>query len=241
MKLGEALIKEGLITEDQMKLALERQVVLGGRIDTNIVELRFIDDASLSQFLGKFLRLPAVRPEMIDSIPDDVINILSKEQVAEYKVLPFKKSGQKLYVAMLNPRDHKALEDLSFTTNYYLMPHVITELRLLNAFEKYYGIEKEIRYIRIKDRFDPDEEFTIDRFAGKHTTGNDVNKTVRHIPTDKPEIQIPGIKDIKETAQLHGALLANAFFSAKLRLLKKSFRDFQFFHAGFFKIRLLFL
>jgi hypothetical protein len=222
MKLGEALVKDGLINEEQLTLALERQVVLGGRIDTNIVELRFIDDEILAEFLGKFLRLPSVSSKMVDSIPDDVISLLSKEKVAEYKVLPFKKTGQRLYVAMLNPKDHKALDDLSFSSNFYIVPYVITELRLLNAFEKYYEIKKDIRYVSTKDRFDPDEEvkdteeLTIERLGSKHTTENDVKEVRKHTPTPKSKSEFPELKEIKEMAKLHGALLSNAFFSAKL-------------------------
>lgn len=222
MKLGEALVKAGLITEEQLELALERQVVLGGRIDTNIVELRFINDAILAEFLGKFLRLPTVSPKMVDSIPDDIISLLSSEKVKEYKVLPFKKAGQRLYVAMLNPKDHKAIDDLSFSSNFFIMPYVITELRLLNAFEKYYGIKKEIRYISVKDRFDPatevkdTEEFTVERIESKFNKVKDIKEEAEHIFTEKIQGGFPEVKDIKEMSKIIGALLANSFFSAKL-------------------------
>ena len=58
MKLGEALIKESLITKEHLKLALERQVIFGGRIGTNLVELKVIKESELVSFLSKYLRCP---------------------------------------------------------------------------------------------------------------------------------------------------------------------------------------
>ena len=60
MKLGEALVKEALITRQQLEQALKRQVQFGGRIGTNLVELRFLEEEDLSKFLSRFFRLPAV-------------------------------------------------------------------------------------------------------------------------------------------------------------------------------------
>jgi hypothetical protein len=79
MKLGEALVKAALITKDQLNQALERQVVFGGRIGTNIVELRFIDEDQLTQFLSKYFHLPAVGTEMTNVIPEEVVTSITKE------------------------------------------------------------------------------------------------------------------------------------------------------------------
>jgi hypothetical protein len=158
MKLGEALVKAGLITEEQLKLALERQIVFRGRIDTNIVELRFLDDEQLTRFLGKFLKLPTVTHQMIDSIPEEVIKTISKELVEKYRIIPFKKERTKLHVAMLNPQNVRDIDDLRFITGYEIIPYVITEIKLLNALLKYYGSKSEVRYIPYTDRFSPEAE-----------------------------------------------------------------------------------
>ncbi len=57
MKLGEALVKEALITRQQLDQALKRQVQFGGRIGTNLVELRFLEEEELSSFLSRFLKI----------------------------------------------------------------------------------------------------------------------------------------------------------------------------------------
>jgi len=220
MKLGEALVKTGLITEKQLKEALERQAALGGRIDTNLVELRFIEDTKLALFLGKFLNLPTVSPDMVNSIPEDVISLLAKETVEKYKLLPFKIERHKLHVAMLNPKDIKVIDDLRFMTNFEIIPYVITELRLLNAFEKYYGIKKELRYISIKDRFAPEieiKDIDIERSESKFVQGEYTAKKSGGFSTDILKSTFIGAEgqDDQGKARLIGALLVTAFYTAK--------------------------
>lgn len=156
MKLGEALVKEALITRQQLDQALKRQVQFGGRIGSNLVELRFIEEDELSGFLSRFFKIPAVSPEMLASIPEEVLNSLDRETIDKYKLLPFRKERNRLHTAMLNPKDIKEIDELRFVTGFDIIPYVITELRLVYALEKFYGIKRDVRYISLKDRFDPE-------------------------------------------------------------------------------------
>jgi len=156
MKLGEALVKEALITKQQLDQALKRQVQFGGRVGTNIVELRFIEEEELSKFLSRHFRLPSVSPEQLNDIPEEIIRSISTDIVDKYKILPFRKERSRLFTAMLNPKDIKDIDELRFMTGFDIIPYVITELRLLFAMEKYYGLKRDVRFISLKDRFDPD-------------------------------------------------------------------------------------
>jgi hypothetical protein len=156
MKLGEALIKEALITRQQLEQALKRQVQFGGRIGTNLVELRFLEEEELSNFLSRYFKLPAVSPEMLNSVPEEVVNSISAEIIDKYKILPFRKERNRLHAAMLNAKEIRDIDELRFITGFDIIPYVITELRLLYALEKYYGIKRDVRYISLKDRFDPE-------------------------------------------------------------------------------------
>jgi hypothetical protein len=172
MKLGEALIKDALITRQQLDQALMRQVQFGGRIGTNIVELRFIEEDELLKFLSRYFRLPAIPIEDLTSIPEEVINSVSRELVDKYKILPFRKDRNRLHAGLLNPKDIKEINDLCFVTGFDIIPYVITELRMVYALEKYYGIKRDIRYISLKDRFDPEtkiEESSIDKIKVSFT------------------------------------------------------------------------
>lgn len=153
MKLGEALVKEGLITRDQLSRALERQVMFGCRLGTNLIEMRFVTDEELTGFLSRHYRVPAVRPEMIVSIPEEVLGAVTRETVEKYKLLPFSIDRKRLHAALLNPSDIREIDELRFVTGYDIIPYAITELRLAFALEKYYGIKRELRYISLSDPF----------------------------------------------------------------------------------------
>jgi hypothetical protein len=147
LRLGDALVQEGLMTGEQLKLVLERQVIFGGKIGTNIVELRIMKEEELAVFLSKFFKVPAVDASLLDSAAEETIACISRKIADKYKVVPFKKERHRLHVAMLNPRSMAAVDELRFITGYDVIPYVVTELRLLHALEKYYGIERDLRYI----------------------------------------------------------------------------------------------
>jgi hypothetical protein len=147
LRLGDALVQDGLMTREQLKLVLERQVIFGGRIGTNIVELRIIKEEELAAFLSKFFKVPAADASLLDSVAEETISCISAKIADKYKVVPFKKERHRLHVAMLNPRSISAVDELRFITGFDVIPYVATELRLLRALEKYYGIERDLRYI----------------------------------------------------------------------------------------------
>lgn len=189
MKLGEALVKEGLVTRQQLDLALQRQVQFGGRIGTNLVELRVLGEDELTKFLGKFFRTPAVLPDMIASIDEETLSSISADIVDKYKILPFKKERNRLHAAVLNPKNMKEIDELRFMTGFDIVPYVITELRLLYALEKYYDIKRELRYVSVADRFNPEEE-------------------VKEEPVDKIKV---AFSEVKETEEIAGILLQAAY------------------------------
>ena len=149
VKLGEALVKAGLITKEHLRLALERQVIFGGRIGTNLVELKVITETELVSFLSEYLKVSAVDPSKLLSIDDETISCISREMADKYKVVPFQNDRNRLHVALLDPRSMAAVDELSFITGYDIIPYVTSELRLLYALEKYYGLERDLRYISI--------------------------------------------------------------------------------------------
>jgi len=149
MKLGEALVKASLITREHLRLALERQVIFGGRIGTNLVELKVIKETELVSFLSKYLKVPAVDPSKLVSVDEETISCISGEIAEKYKVVPFRKDRNRLHVVLLDPRSMTAVDELRFITGYDIIPYVTSELRLLYALEKYYGLERDLRYISI--------------------------------------------------------------------------------------------
>jgi MshEN domain len=149
LKLGEALVKDSLITQKHLKLALERQVIFGGRLGTNIVELGIMTERDLLSFLSRHFKVPAVDVRQLSSVDDETISCLSRETAEKYQVVPFRKDRNRLYVAMMDPRSMTQVDELRFVTGFDIIPHAITELRLLYVLEKYYGIKRDLRYISV--------------------------------------------------------------------------------------------
>jgi MshEN domain len=147
VKLGEALVKDSLITREQLKTALERQVIFGGRIGTNIVELGILREKELGAFLSKFFRVPVADPALLTAIDAETIACIGREIAEKYKMVPFRKERNRLHAAMLDPRSMAAIDELRFVTGYDVIPYAVTELRLLHTLEKYYGVERDLRYI----------------------------------------------------------------------------------------------
>jgi len=147
MKLGEALIKNSIITRDQLKKALERQVIFGGRIGSNIIELGFVKEQDMLSFLSTYFKVPAVKVADLSAIDPEVIATITAEIADKYKMLPFKKDRNRLHAAMLDPRSLSTVDELRFLIGIDVVPYAITELRLLYCLEKYYGIKRDLRYI----------------------------------------------------------------------------------------------
>jgi hypothetical protein len=186
MKLGEALVKDSLITREQLRLALERQVIFGGRIGTNIVELGILTEKDLSAFLSRFFKHPSVDPVQLASVDPEVIACISKELAEKYKVVPFRKDRNRLHVAILDPRSMASADEMRFITGYDIIPYAITELRLLYALEKYYGIERDLRYISV---FVKEEE----REATDEDTKAQLKKVKEEFANAKEREEIIGI------------------------------------------------
>ena len=161
MKLGEVLVKEGLITKEHLRLALERQVIFGGRIGTNIVELGILTEDEFTKFLSRYLKIPVVESSQLAGIEEETIASISRDMAEKYKAIPFKKEKNRLHVAMLDPKDIGAVDEFRFTSGYDIIPYAASELRILYALEKYYGIKRDLRYISIFDRFEEEEKKVV--------------------------------------------------------------------------------
>ncbi|HEY6871573.1 MAG TPA: hypothetical protein VI298_02475 [Geobacteraceae bacterium] len=149
LKIGELLVKEGVITRKQLDEALKSQVIFGGRLGTNLVEMGLVGEDDLVRYLSMQLEVPFVPSEQLLSIPPDVIKLISREMADEYKIIPLSLDKKRLTVAMWDPSDLSAVDAISFITGYIIKPLVCSELRLLLALEQYYGIKREVRYIQL--------------------------------------------------------------------------------------------
>lgn len=149
MKVGSMLVKERIITEAQLEEALRNQVIFGGKVGTNLIELGYITAELLSAALARHKGVPQVRAADLDSIPPEVIALITADIAKKHQVIPVALDKKRLTVAMADPADLATIDRLSFMTGMYINPVIIPELLLIMALERYYRIKRQTRYIAI--------------------------------------------------------------------------------------------
>lgn len=150
MRLGEMLVDAGKLTPAQLDETLKGQAIFGGRFGTNLVEMGYLDEHELAHFLSKKTGIPHATPEQLLDIPPQIIKILPEETVKRYRVMPVAVSNRKLTLAMVDPTDFAAIDEISFSTGYIVVPVLASELRMVTAMEKHYRIKREVRYISVE-------------------------------------------------------------------------------------------
>lgn len=128
MKLGELLLAEKLITPAQLDEALETQVIHGGRVGTNLVELGFVKEPDLARVLGKQHNLPFASGVMV---PDPAaLDVVKRQFYDDADVIPMRIEATRITVAVLGPNQMKALDDLGFKVGKRVVAVVIPEFRM---------------------------------------------------------------------------------------------------------------
>ncbi len=138
-KLGDMLVKAQLITEAQLEEALKTQRREGGKLGSIVVRSGFCSDQDIVSFLGMQYGVPAADLDQWPPIESSVIALVPADLANKHKVLPLQRSGNVLTLAMSDPTDIFAMDDVRFHTGYNIDPVVSSEMGLVRAIEKYYG------------------------------------------------------------------------------------------------------
>ncbi len=136
--IGDLLVREGLITEEQLRRALSEQRTNGGRLGYTLVALGIVSETDLTRVLARKYRVKAVDLSRIDEIDRRVIKLVKPEIAVRHLVLPLRRVGRTLTVAMANPTNLDAIDELRFSTGYEIEPVVAGEYSLRKSVEKYY-------------------------------------------------------------------------------------------------------
>lgn len=149
LRLGEYLLQQKLVNQEQLAHALERQVTVGGRLGTNLVELGFLTDLDLTRALSRHLKMAPAAPDVFDDIPADVIRLLPRELAGRHGAVPFRREGRAICVAMADPSELAALDELTFAAGCSIKPFLASEAKIQWALEKYYSLTQPLRYVSI--------------------------------------------------------------------------------------------
>jgi hypothetical protein len=148
-KLGEMLLQAGALTEEQLAQVLSAQSVYGGRLGTNLIEMGLLSESDLAELLNRKLGVPAVDLDSLEGLAPSLIAVLPQEMVLRFQVLPIALDGKRLTLAMADPSDFNAIDEIGFYTGLVIVPRVCSELRLAMALERYYGIKRALNFIPV--------------------------------------------------------------------------------------------
>lgn len=149
MKLGDWLISKGRITREQLAKGLQHQGFFGERLGNSLIKLGFIDEDVLGQYLADIAGTRYLPASRLASIGDDVLRTVPARLAAKYCIVPVAIEARKLHLAMREPRDLLAIDEIAFLTGLPIEPYVATELSLVDAIERYYGVRVGLQAIPV--------------------------------------------------------------------------------------------
>ncbi len=158
-KLGELLVRSGRINPAQLNEALALQKEQGGRVGTNLVKLGYLTEKQLVESLSQHFNVPSVDLTGVE-IDETVLKIIPADLARKYTILPVTKTGATITVAMIDPTNVFAMDDVKFMTGYRVEPVVASETGIRTAIDRYYGSTHAIELKKVME--DLSEESTSD-------------------------------------------------------------------------------
>jgi type IV pilus assembly protein PilB len=137
VRIGELLLKEKRITPAQLQEALTYQKTQGGKLGFNLVKLGFVKDEEITALLSKQYGVPSINLAQFEIDPG-VIKLIPSETAHKYQIVPLSRSGATLTIAMTDPTNVFAMDDIKFMTGYNVEPVVASETAVLEAITQYY-------------------------------------------------------------------------------------------------------
>ncbi|HEY9425703.1 MAG TPA: ATPase, T2SS/T4P/T4SS family [Gemmatimonadaceae bacterium] len=159
-RLGELLIREGLITREALEQALQEQKNTGMRVGYNLVKMGFINEVELTRMLARQFRMPAVDLSNFE-VDTRIAKLIPPDLAQRHLLLPLKREGRTLTVAMADPSNLVVIDDLKFITRYDIFPVIAGEYTLRNAIEKHYGEAADAALQSILEDIDNDDNIEV--------------------------------------------------------------------------------
>ena len=155
-RIGELLVRQKLISLQQLRKAQEEQRREGTSLGFALAKMGFVSDKQITEFLSQQYRVQAVDLREYEIDPE-VLKLIPHEMCERHRILPVSRAGSSLIVAMADPSNLNAIDDIKFTTGYNVEPVVASEAAIMEAIDRYYNQETNISYDEIMEGFDETE------------------------------------------------------------------------------------
>jgi type IV pilus assembly protein PilB len=150
VRLGELLTKASLITQDQLKEALRVQKETGGKLGETLIKLGYVSEEDITECLSQQFGVPSINLQHFE-IDGSVIKLIPGDVARKYNILPVNKTGATITIAMADPTNVFAMDDIKFMTGYNVEPVVASELGIKAAIDNYYGTTSSLELKKVME------------------------------------------------------------------------------------------
>jgi hypothetical protein len=153
LRLGELLLRENLITREQLDDALKKHAIYGIKLGSSLVEMGYVEEDRLSQLLSDKLGVQRVGSKEVLAADREAIGKLTGEQAARYRVIPFRLERNRLSIAMSDPTNFKAIEEIEFITGMVIKIYIAPDILISKALAKLYHLSSSaVSYQQVAPR-----------------------------------------------------------------------------------------
>jgi type IV pilus assembly protein PilB len=179
-RIGEMLLRAGIIDEEKLERATDYQRNQGGKIYSALIKLDLVDEDDVVEFLSRQLGLPTVSLDEID-VDTDAVKLLAPEKAQKYMAIPYSQVNSTLYVAMADPTDLNAIDDIKFMTNMSIEVSIATESQIKKSLDAFYdaGLQTD----NVLEGFDDEELEAVGEIS--ELDANDAAKMADEAPVVK--------------------------------------------------------
>mgnify|MGYP005843762191 CR=1 FL=1 len=188
-RLGEHLLAEGLLNEEQLHEAIEYQCIYGGKLGTSLIELGLVDEEQMARVLSQQLNLHFIKPHFLMNVRSDTLALVSEKIALKHHIVPYHQDGKKLFSALYDATNLQLIDELSFQLNHIIVPLAIPEIRLMLALKKYYGLRLTPRYETLAVQLNRREQAT------RKSIGKEKPQVVIAAATESQPLQEPRPSD----------------------------------------------
>ncbi|HUP46670.1 MAG TPA: type IV-A pilus assembly ATPase PilB [Thermoanaerobaculia bacterium] len=150
VRLGELLTKAGLISQEQLKEALKVQKESGSKLGETLIKLAFVTEEDITECLSQQFGVPSINLAHFEIDPS-VIKLIPADVARKYNILPVNKTGATITIAMADPTNVFAMDDIKFMTGYNVEPVVASELGIKAAIDTYYGSTSSLELKKVME------------------------------------------------------------------------------------------
>ena len=161
VRLGELLTKAGLISQEQLKESLRVQKETGGKLGETLIKLGFVSEEDITECLSQQFGVPSINLAHFEIDPS-VIKLIPADVARKYNILPVNKTGATITIAMAEPTNVFAMDDIKFMTGYNVEPVVASELGIKAAIDNYYGTTSSLELKRVMEDLQSSESADLE-------------------------------------------------------------------------------